>query len=328
MMNRRRFLQAVSVSLLAAPLAAEAQQAGRMPRIGFLSAPSPSAIVTRIDAFQQGLRELGYVEGKNIVIEWRYAEGKLDRLPALAAELVRLKVDVIVTAGPMDTRAAKDATSTIPIVMTWDPDPVGSGFVVSLGRPGGNITGLSGLTSEISGKQLQLLTEIVPRLSRVAFLGNSTEPGNAQTLRETEAAARSLGVQLQYSDVLAPKDIEPAMRGASGGRAHALLVLTSPVTVALRGQIIALAAEHRLPAIYYRRQFVEHGGLMSYGVSQNDLDRRATTYVDRILKGAKPGDLPVEQPTKFELVINLKAAKALGLTIPRSLLVRADQVIE
>jgi putative ABC transport system substrate-binding protein len=327
-MDRRRFLLTSLAGVLARPLAVEAQQVARVPRIGFLIASSPSTIATRIEAFQQGLRELKYVEGKNIVIEWRYAEGKFDRLPALAAELVQLKVDVIVTAGPMDTRAAKKATSAIPIVMTWDQDPVGSGFVSSLARPGGNVTGLSSLAPEISAKQLELLKEIVPRLSRVVFLGNSAEPGNAQALRETEAAARSFGVQLQFSDVVAPNDIEATIRAASSARAHAMLVLTSPVAFAHRRRLVALAADHRLPVIYHRRQFVEDGGLMSYGVSQHDLDRRAATYVDRILKGARPAELPVEQPTKFELVINLKTAKALGLTIPPSLLARADQVIE
>jgi putative ABC transport system substrate-binding protein len=313
------------IALLAAPPAAGAQQAYR---IGFLMASSPSAVPSRVEAFRRGMHALGYVEGSNLTIEWRSAEGKFERLPALATELVSLKVNVIVTAGPMDTRAARDVTSTIPIVMTWDQDPVGNGFVASLARPGGNITGLASLAPEISGKQLELLREIVPRLSRVAFLGNSTEPGSAQALREIEAAARSFGVQLQHSDVRRPEDIGTAIRAARSARADAILVLTSPVTGALRGQVVALAAKHRLPAIYHRRQFVEDGGLMSYGVSQEDLDRRAATYVDRILKGAKPADLPVEQPTKFELVINRKTAKALGLTIPPSLLLRADQVIE
>ena len=319
----------VTTLLLAAPLASEAQPgAGKTARIGFLMVSSPSAVPTRVNAFRQGLRELGYVEGKDIIIEWRSAEGNVDRIAALAADLVRLKVDVIVTAGPMDTRAAKEATSTMPIVMTWDQDPVGNGLVASLARPGGNITGLSSLAPEISGKQLEMLKELVPKLSRVAFLGNSTEPGNTQALRETEATARSYGMQLQYYDVRVSKDIETAIRAASSARAQAILVMTSPVTFTPRGRVVALAAEHRLPAIYHRRQFVEGGGLMSYGVSQEDLDRRAATYVDRILKGAKPADLPVEQPAKFELIINLKTAKALALTIPPSLLVRADSVIE
>src|SRR5262245_1472997 len=250
----------LALALLAAPLAAEAQQVARVYRIGFLMSSSPSAVPTRVEEFRRGLHALGYVEGSNLIIELRSAEGQFDRLPALAAQLVSLKVDVIVTAGPMDARAAKDATSTIPIVMTWHPDPVGNGLVASLAHPGGNITGMAGLAPEISGKQLELLKEVVPRLSRVAFLGNSTEPGNAQTLREIEAAARALGVQLQHSDVRKPEDIETAIRTASRARAQAILVLTSPVTSTFRGRVVALAAEHRLAAIYYRRQFVEAGG--------------------------------------------------------------------
>jgi putative ABC transport system substrate-binding protein len=267
------------------------------------------------------------VEGKNIVIEWRSVEGKADQPPGLAAELVRLNVDVIVTAGPQVTHAAKKATVTIPIVMTFDPDPVGSGFVASLARPGGNITGLSTLASEISGKQLELLKEIVPRLSRVAVLGSSTTPGNAQSLKETELAARALAVQLQYLDVRDPKDIETAFRATSKARADAVLVLPRPVLTSQRKQIVDLAVKSRLPAIYWRSDFVEAGGLMSYAASQNDLDRRAATYVDKILKGAKPADLRVEQPKKFEFIVNLKAAKQIGLTIPPNVLARADRVI-
>jgi putative tryptophan/tyrosine transport system substrate-binding protein len=269
------------------------------------------------------------VEGKNIVIEWRSAEGKFDRLPALAAELVRLKVDIIVTGGGATTRAVKEATTTIPIVMTQDGDPVGNGFVASLARPGGNITGLATLAPEISGKRLELLKEIVPRLSRVAVLGNSAQPGNAQTLREVELAANAFGVQLQYLDVLGPKDIATAFRAAGKGRADAVLILLPGlVATAERPQIADLAAKRRLPAIYDRPEAVESGGLMSYGVSTADLDRRAATYVDKILKGAKPADLPVEQPKKFDLIINLKAAKQIGLTIPPNVLVRADKVIK
>jgi len=240
---------------------------------------------------------------------------------------VRLKVDIIVTAGPVLTRAAKEATSTIPIVMTFDPDPVGSGFVASLARPGGNITGLSTLSPEISGKQLELLKETVTKLSRVAVLGNSTSPGNAQALSEMELAAGALKVKLQYLDVLSPKDIETTFRAASKGRAGAVLVLPSPVLTSQRTQIVDLAVKSRLPAIYWRSDFVEAGGLMSYGASQNDLDRRAATYVDKILKGRTPADLPVEQPMKFEFIVNLKAAKQIGLTIPPNVLVRADKVI-
>ena len=268
------------------------------------------------------------MEGKNIVIEWRSAEGKLDRVPALAAELVRLKVDVIVTAGPQSTRAAKEATTTIPIVMALDNDPVGNGFVASLARPGGNITGLSTLSPEISGKQLELLKEIVPRLSRVAVLGNSTHPGNAQALKETELAAGALAVQLQYLDVRDPKDIETAFRAASKGRADAVLVLENAVLTSHRKQLVDLAVKSRLPAIYPQTEYMEAGGLMYYGANTPDLFRRAATYVDKILKGAKPADLPVEQPRKFEFVINLKAAKQIGLTIPPNVLARADRVIK
>ena len=304
-----------------------AQQPAKVPRIGFLITSSPSAIAPRIEAFRQGLRELGYVEGKNIVIERRYAEGKVDRLPALAAELVSLKVDVIISSGPTATRPAKSATSTIPIVMTFDDDPVGSGFVASLARPGGNITGLSTLSPEISGKQLELLKEIVPKLGRAAVLGTSTREGTEQTLKEMEPAAGAFGVKLQYLDVQNPKDIESVFRAATKGRADAVLVLQSPVFNSQRAQIADLAVKNRLPAIYHQRFYVEAGGLMFYGVNQLDLDRRAATYVDKILKGRTPADLPVEQPMKFEFIINLKAAKQIGLTIPPNVLVRANKVI-
>jgi putative ABC transport system substrate-binding protein len=315
-------------ALVAGSAVAEAQQPAKIPRIAYLAGVSLSTISARVEAFRQGLRELGYVEGKNIVIEWRFAEGKLDRLPALAAELVRLKVDVIVTGGPTATRPAKEATSTIPIVMTFDSDPVGNGFVASLARPGGNITGLSTLAPELGGKQLELLKEIVSKLSRVAVLGTSTQPGNEQVLKEIELAAGALKVKLQYLDVLGSKDIETAFRAATKGRADALLVLISPVLVSERTQVLDLAVKSRLPAIYFRSDFVEAGGLMSYSTSQNDLDRRAATYVDKILKGAKPADLPVERPMKFELVINLKTVKQIGLTIPQWVLMRADRVIK
>jgi putative ABC transport system substrate-binding protein len=317
---------ALSVMLSALCLPAEAQQPKEVPRIGYLTADSRSTRAdVRAEAFRQGLGEFGYVEGKNIIIEWRSAEGKLDRLHAFATELVRLKVAVIVTGGPTATRPVKEATTTIPIVMTQDSDPVGNGFVASLARPGGNITGLSNLAQEISGKRLELLKEIVPKLSRVAVLGMSANPGNSLSLRETELAAGALGVQLQYLDIRDPKDIDAALRTASKGRVDAVLVLNFPGTIS-RG-IPDLAVKHRLPAIYYNSTIVDNGGLMSYGASITDLDRRAATYVDKILKGAKPADLPVEQPTKFEFVINLKAAKQIGLTIPPNVLVRADKVI-
>jgi putative ABC transport system substrate-binding protein len=321
-------LFAIVVALTVCGARAEAQQPTKIPRIGYLSGVAPSAISDRTEAFRHGLRELGYVDGKNIVIEWRYAEEKPDRLPALAAELVRLKVDLIVTNGSPPTRSAKEATNTIPIVMAQDPDPVGSGFVASLARPGGNITGLSNLGPELSGKRLELLKEVVPKLSRVAVFGTSTFPGNAQNLRETELAAGALALKLQYLDVLDPKDIEAAFRGASKGRADGALVLNGSVASSQPKQLADLATKSRLPAIYYRVDYVENGGLMSYATSITDLSRRAATYVDRILKGAKPADLPVEQAKKFEFTINLKAAKKIGLTIPPNVLVRADRVIK
>ena len=320
-------------SILAAMLAfllgvaAEAQQPTKNPRIGYLSGSSPSTSPARREAFRQGLRELGYVEGKNIVIEQRYAEGKFDRRPALAAELVRLKVDIIVTAGPQTTRPAKQATSTIPIVMAQDPDPVGNGFVASLARPGGNITGLATLAPELSGKQLELLKETVPKLSRVGVFGTSINPGNAQNLREVELAAKAFGVKLQYLDVLSPKDFETAFRAASKGLADAVLMLPGSVLGLQRAQLADLAVKSRLPAIYPQAEFTEAGGLMYYGTNTPDLFRRAATFVDKILKGAKPADLPVEQPKKFEFIINLKAAKQIGLTIPPNVLARADKVI-
>ena len=325
----KKFFWIVTFLLLAVGTFAEAQQPTQVPRIGYLSASSASSISFRVEALRQGLRELGYVEGKNIVIEQRYAEGKPDRVPALAAELVRLTVNVIVTAGPLPTRAAKEATVTIPIVMTNEGDPVGTGFVASLARPGGNITGLSNLAPELSGKRLELLKEIVPRLSHVAFFGTSTLPGNAQSLKETELAAGALGVQLQYLDVLSPRDIETAFQAASKGRSDAVLMMAAGSFLNThRTQVVDLAVKSRLPAIYNFPEFVEAGGLMTYGVSTTDLSRRAATYVDKILKGAKPADLPVEQPTKFEFVINLKTAKQIGLTIPPNVLARADKVIK
>ena len=319
---------ALCTVLFALCISAHAQQPTKIPRIGLLFTATPSAAAARIEAFRQGLRELGYVEGKNILIEQRYAEGQLNHMNELAAELVRLKVDVIVTIGPAATRPAKEATTAIPIVMGVDDDPVGNGFVASLARPGGNITGLASLAPEIGGKQLELLKEIVPRLSRVAVLGTSTQPGNAQSLREAEVAAQALAVKLQYLDVLSPKDIEPVFRTASNGRAEAVLVLRASIFFSHRKQIVDLAAKRQLPAMYYTTEYVEEGGLMTYGVSITDLFRRAATYVDKILKGAKPAELPIEQPTKFELVVNLKTAKRIGLTIPPNVLARADKVIK
>jgi ABC-type uncharacterized transport system substrate-binding protein len=315
------------VVLLAVAIIADAQQAARIPRIAYLTVVPLSANVARVEAFQQGLRELGYVEGKNIVIEWRSGEGKVERLPALISE-VNLKVDVIVTSGPQATRPAKKATTTIPIVMAFDTDPVGNGFVASLARPGGNVTGLSALSPELTGKRLELLKEIISRLSRVAVLGSSSEPGNAKALRETELAAGAFGMQLQYLDARSSNDIETAFRAASKEGAQAILMLENAVFGSHRSQITELAMKSRLPAMYFEARYVEAGGLISYATSFTELSRRAATYVDKILKGAKPADLPVEQPTKFELVINLKAAKQIGLTIPPNVLVRADKVIK
>src|SRR5215467_2790987 len=314
--------------VLAVAVTVEAQQAKKSARIGFLSGTSPSTATGRLNAFRQGLGELGYVEGKNIIIEYRWSEGKRERLPDLAAELVRLKVDIIVTGGPQTTRPAKQATSTIPIVMAQDPDPVGNGFVASLARPGGNITGLSSLAPELGGKQLELMKEIVPRLSHVAVFGTSTTSGNAQELREVELAAKAFGVKVQYLDVLSPKDIETGFRAASKGRADAILMLAGPVLVSQLAQVVDHAEKSRVPAIYPQTEYTETGGLMYYGTNTPDLFRRAATYVDKILKGEKPANLPIEQPKKFEFIINLKAAKQIGLTIPPNVLARADKVIK
>lgn len=326
--GRLPFIVTITLIILAAAFTADAQQLTKIPRIGYLNALFPTTNPARIEGFRQGLRELGYVEGKNIVIEYRYAERKFDHLSALAAELVRLKVDVIVTSASQETRAAKEATKAIPIVMTNAGDPVGTGFVASLARPGGNITGLSTLSPELSGKRLELLKEIIPKLSRVAVIGNSTSPGNADTLKELELAAEVLKLKIQYLDVLSANDIETSFRAAGKERADAVLVLSGSILTSQRRHIIELAVKSQLPASYARPEFVEFGGLMTYGVSLIDNFRRAATYVDKILKGAKPADLPVEQPTKFEFVINLKAAKQIGLTIPKSVLYRADKVIK
>ena len=327
--HRRDFLIAAG-ALLAAPLAAEAQQAAKVPRIGYLTT-SLGVSPQRPEAFRQGLRDLGYVEGRNLVIEYRDAEGKVDRLPALAAELVALKVDVIVTgASTLAARVAKEATRTIPIVFAAG-DPVGSGLVTSLARPGGNVTGLSAFAPELVGKRLELLKQAVPGVSRVAVLwqpGAFGERTEKDTLKRAEVAARDLGVPLQFVEARGPADFDRAFSDMTRARAGALTVLASNMFNSERRRLVDLAAEKRLPAVYSARELVDAGGLMSYGANLAELNRRAATYVDRILKGAKPADLPVEQPTKFELIINLKTAKALGLTIPPSLLLRADQVIE
>jgi putative ABC transport system substrate-binding protein len=321
----RKFVLLFGAMLFALCDPVEAQQR-KIPLIGFLSLQTASSTATRFEVFRQALRELGYFEGKTIAIEWRYADGKLDRASDLAAELVRLKVDVIVTAGQQATRAAKEVTTTIPIVMARDRDPVGLGFVANLARPGGNITGLSQMSPELSGKKLELLKEIVPKLTRVAVIWNPANPGTATDFKETEAAAQSLRVDLQVLEVNAPLDIERAFQAAAKGRAGALMVLGDPVIFRNRKRVVELAAKDKLPGAY-PPQFADVGGLLVYGTNENDFYRRAATYVAKILKGAKPADLPVEQPTKFELIINLKAAQQIGLKIPPNVLARADKVI-
>ena len=319
---------ALCAFIVALCVCANAQQPTKVFRIGFLNAGSPATSPSREAAFRQGVRELGYLEGKNIVIDHRYADGKLDRSRALAAELVRLNVDVIVTGGGISTRSAKEATVTIPIVMTQDIDPVRNGFVASLARPGGNITGLATLGPEISGKQMELLKEILPKFARVAVFGTTSNPGTEQALKETELAAAAFKVQLQYLDIVGRNDIDAGFQSASRGRMDAVLILISSVLNTHRTHVADLALKNRLPAIYPFPEFVETGGLMSYGVSFADLWRRAASYVDKIFKSAKPAELPVEQPTKFELVINLKTANQMDLTIPQRVLARADKVIK
>jgi putative ABC transport system substrate-binding protein len=317
-------------SILLAPLAAEAQETGKVARIGFLGL-NPGASPHLREAFLQGLRDLGYVEGRTVVIEYRSAEGKPERFPALAAELIALKVDVIVTGGGTPTAlAAKQATRTIPIVFASAPDPVADGLITSLARPGGNITGLSNLTPELVGKRLEQLKQAVPGVSRVAVLwqpGAVPERTEKDMLKGAEVAGRALGVRLQFVEARGPADFDRAFSDMTRARAAALTVLGSAMFNNERRRLVDLVAKNRLPAVYSSREYVDAGGLMSYGSDLADLFRRAATYVDRILKGTKPGDLPVEQPTKFELVINLRTAKALGLTIPPSVLGRADQVI-
>jgi putative ABC transport system substrate-binding protein len=328
-MERRTFLATLAGGLLAAPLAAEAQPREKVPRVGYLTAGSHSdqGRQRRFEAFRQGLRELGYVEGQNIAIESRWAEGKDDWYPALAADLVRLKVDVIVAVGGAATKAAQQATRTIPIVMSLVNDPLGSGLVPSLARPGGNITGISLMAPDLVGKQLGVLKEVVPKVSRVALLRNPANPASAPQLREAEVAARALGVRLQTLEARVPQEIASAFAAMTRERAGALVVLTDSIFTNQRRQIAELAAERRLPAVYGNTEHAEAGGLIAYGANFLDLERRAATFVDKILKGAKPADLPIEQPSKFELIINLKTANALGLTIPQSLLLRADEVI-
>ena len=331
-MNRREAIMALA-ALGFVPHVAKAQQETRLARIGYLASNlAGSGPAHLLEAFRQGLRDLGYVEGRNVVIEYRDAEGKLERLLALAAELVALKVDVIVAPGTPQALAAKQATRTLPVVFAVAGDPVGSGLVTSLARPGGNVTGLSSVTADLVGKCLEQLTQAVPGVSRVAVLwqpGGFGERAEKDMQKAAEVAGRTLGVRLQFVEARRPADIDKAFTDMTEARAGAPTVLGGgTMLLAERRRLVDLAAKNRLPAVHPWRDFVDAGGLMSYGASFPDLYRRAATYVDKILKGAKPADLPVEQPTKFELVINLKTAKALGLTLPQSLLVRADEVIK
>jgi putative ABC transport system substrate-binding protein len=327
-MNKKIISLALGAMLFSLGLLAEAQQRGKIPRIGYMSQQSQAAESTRLEGFHAGLRDLGYVEEKNIAIEYRFADDKGDRLPDLAAELVRLKVNVMVGVGTQALQAAKQATTAIPIVFVGSTDPVALGLVASFARPGGNITGMTLGGPELYGKRLELLKETVPRLSRAAFLWNPANPAAHLALKETRASAQALGLQIQSLEVRGPNDIEDAFEAAIRARASALIVGQTPPMTTHRKQIVDLAVKSRLPAIYGQPEFVEDGGLMSYATNFRELWRRAAYYVDRILKGTKPADLPVEQPTKFELVINLKTAKQIGLTIPPNVLVRADKVIK
>lgn len=329
-MRTSRFLVAVllTLGLLIAPVAAEAQTATKVYRIGVLEVVPVASNATNLRAFGQGLRELGYVEGQNFVIEYRSADGRAERFPDLASELVGLKVDVIVTRGTPAALAAKHATGTIPIVMASSGDPVRAGIVASLAHPGANVTGLSAFATDVQGKLLEVLREVVPQIARVAFLFNMSNPVLQAQWNEAEPTARSMGLRSQLLDVRTVRDLESAFGAAARQRADAVIVGIDALTQAHRGQIVGALAKRHLPAISREREFVDAGGLMSYGIHYADSYRRAATYVDKILKGARPADLPVEQPTKLELVINLRTAKALGLTIPPSILVRADQVIE
>ena len=330
MIDRRTFLAGTGAVLLAAPLAVDAQPVGNIARVGFLSPSSLSDPRTSryFQALRQGLREQGYVEAQNITIESRWAEGKYDRLPGLAVELVRLKIVVIVTYGGVATQAAQQATGTVPIVMAVVQEPVSTGLVSSLARPGGNITGMSSMSPELVGKELEILKEVSPKVSRVAILGNPAQIGHAPQVRHAQDTARALGVRLQLLEARDPSEIDKAFVAMTGERAGAVIVLPDSMLLDHRIRIADLAARRHLPLMSAMADHAEAGGLMAYGPSVSDMFRRAAVYVDKIIKGAKPADLPVEQPTKFELVINLKTAEALGLTIPPSLLARADEVIQ
>jgi putative tryptophan/tyrosine transport system substrate-binding protein len=327
-MNSRFIVWRLATFFLATVSLAEAQQPGKVPRIGFLAVPSPSFFSTRMNAFREGLYDLGHVEGKNIAIEYRYAGGKLDRLPTLAAELVRLNVDVIVTSSAPSALAAKNATGTIPIVFVTAGDPVDMGLVTSLARPGGNITGLTTTAPELIGKRLELLKEVLPRITRVAVLWNPSNPGFSEMSKEVQAASQAHALQLQSLEVRSLEDFKGAFESLARGNSHAIIVWSDPLMNTHHRLILDLARKHRLPAIYGVPEAVDAGGLMSYAPSFTDQYRRAATYVDKILRGTKPAELPVERPMKFELVINLKTAKQIGLTIPESVLYRVDRVIK
>ena len=330
MTTRRKLLVALGASALAIPLACVAQRENKTWHVGFLAssvrpAPLNSA---NIASFANGMHDLGYVEGKNLIIEWRFAEGRFERLPELAAQLVQLKVDVIVTVGPQATTAAQKSTTTIPIVMVVSNDPVGYGLVASLAHPGGNITGVSNFSDDLSPKHLEMLLSVVPKVSRLAVLTNPTNAGHSTLLKNVETAAQKFRVKILAMEARSPNDIKNAFSMMAREKAGAVIVMLDPVFVTERGQIAELAAKYRMPSVSSFREYVDVGGLMSYGQNLAEHFRRMTIYVDKILKGAKPGDLPVEQPTKFELIINRKTANALGLKIPQSLLISADQVIE
>jgi len=329
MNNRRKLVIALGANALAAPLGAFAQQSGKVARIGWLSSDGPDSSSVRIKAFQQRLHELGHIEGKNIVFEFRFAQGKLDQHPTLAAELVSLKPDCVLAVGVDAIRALKQSTNTIPIVMgTIDADPVEQGFAASLSRPGGNITGFTGIGWELAGKRLELLKEIVPKLSRAAFIFDPRSPASYAHLKETQFAARALRIQLQLLEARDLESLDNAFRSVREKSVEALFIPTGGLMSGQRPRIVNHALKARLPAIYVNSDWVRDGGLISYGSDITEQFRRAAIYVDKILKGAKPGDLPIEQPTKFELVINLNAAKRIGLTIPPNVLARADKVIE
>ena len=324
--DRRRFVTGLGL-LLASPVVAHAQPVGKLPRVGYLfyGSPGPSR---EIDAFRQGLRELGYIEGQSIAVEYRFASGQVERYPELAAELVRLKVDVIVAPATPQALAAKQATSSIPIVFVLVADAVGAGLTTNFARPGGNITGLTSSSAELGGKRLELLKQMVPKTSRVAVLYNPADRSNVLVLKQLQESVPTLGLILQPLEVREPREFEGAFVAMTRGRAHAMFGTPGALTFEHTKVLVDLAAKHRMPAMWGHRSFVDAGGLMSYAVNLYDQNRQAAVFVDKILKGTKPGDLPVEQPTKFELVINLRPAKALGLTIPQSVLLQADQVLE